>query len=50
MEIRCAHCLQILQVIDGEIVPCEQHPYGALEAIEQSLTETKSTESSNGLP
>jgi hypothetical protein len=50
MKIRCLHCLQILQVINGEVVRCEQHPFGALETIEEFSTETKQTESSDGLP
>ena len=49
MDIRCAHCLQVLQMINEEIVRCEQHPYGVLEAIPEVATEAEMVESSDGL-
>lgn len=48
MEVRCAHCLQLLQIVDGEVVRCSAHPFGALEAKEEIPNTIQSTENSNG--
>ena len=31
MRYRCAHCRAPLELVDGEVVPCAEHPGGGLE-------------------
>ena len=49
MEIRCAHCLKLLLVVDGEIIRCSDHPNGAYQLIQINPNESKVAETVNGV-
>lgn len=34
VRYRCAHCLTLLDEVDGVITPCALHPIGQIERLE----------------
>jgi hypothetical protein len=49
MHYRCAHCYAPLELIDEELIPCLDHPDGAIEwSVDQA--EWEPVEGDNELP
>jgi predicted nucleic acid-binding Zn-ribbon protein len=44
MEHYCVHCGRVLDMVDDEIIPCPNHPHGAVAwsgaAVEKMIEET----------